>query len=200
MLKTHLKPTWTGLAVIVAFFAIMGVLSPQAQDPPGVSRIGFVDKDKIISSSKHIQAAFAELKTQVEANQEKLDQIDGKFRRLAEELKTQASILSAAEKSTREKELEKLKTDAEYIVFQNRKLTEGSSTQAFRDALDKVMNAIDQIGREGKYDLILDGDSVLFGAQALNLTDVVINRLDNEAAPAAAPAGKPRSAKELGIQ
>jgi hypothetical protein len=53
----------------------------------------------------------------------------------------------------------------------------------FEPILKKILFAVQDVAKEQKYDIVLRGEAVLYGATATDITDDVINRLKEDASP-----------------
>jgi outer membrane protein len=48
----------------------------------------------------------------------------------------------------------------------------------FREVVDDIQKVVDDFGKKGKYDFILDSRNIMYGKEEFDLTDAVIKRLN----------------------
>ncbi|MCX7044486.1 MAG: OmpH family outer membrane protein [Candidatus Sumerlaeota bacterium] len=145
-------------------------------------KVGFVDFDRVVKESKYIKGMVATLNTEARLYQEKIDAGTGKYERLARQLAEQKSVLTQQQQDERLDELKKLKSDIEDLRYTLDKMLRDSRDKSLNPALEKAVQAVEKIGRTEGYDLILNGESVLYAIKTINLTDRVIEDLDKSTA------------------
>jgi len=144
----------------------------------GAMKVGFVDLDRVVKESRYISGQVAAINSQAQQLQEKLDQSTGKYARLAQQLDEQRTVLAKEQLDARMEELKQLRSDSQELDFRIKKLLSDSRSEILSPALEKAVNLVETIGRAEGYDLIVNGESVLFASKSIDLTQRVIDELD----------------------
>ena len=187
MKLAQLDPTLAGclrtaaiIAAVVFLFSGIGHTA-MAQGPAPV-RIGVIDTEKILLNSNTGKAAMANLKkiqtdleTQVKARQQEIKDLQTAIHDSAGSLDKLAEMNAQLEKKTLE--LQRFQDDAQRQLTKKR-----DDMLASIDQL--VMPAINAIGKEGGWTLIFRKfeSGLIFAADTIDITDVVIARLNSSAA------------------
>lgn len=150
-------------------------------------KIGFVNLESVIRQSRYIRGEVAEIEAKARGIQDDIDQATGRYRRLAQLLEEQRSILSEKEVSERRNDILQLRSKIEDLRYELDKLLRHSREAALDPAVQRALKIVEEIGKRDKYDLILHGDTILFAAQRIDLTETVIEQLDANLPTAAAP-------------
>ena len=75
-------------------------------------------------------------------------------------------------------ELEKMAEDMEELKFKMERVVKQSQRRVIQPAMELISEAIRQVGRQYKYDLILRGEVVLHGSQRVDLTKLVVYKIE----------------------
>ena len=187
----------TSLLAAVALAAMAGVGRAETS-----LKIGFVDFDRVVRESQSIKATVASISSEARRLQDKIDQNAGKYQRQAQLLEEQKSVLTKEQLEARKEELRALKSETEDLRYQMDKLLRDSKTDKLNPALEQAMKVVQRIGKAENYDLIVNGESVLFAAKPMDLTAKVIAEIDRETLgqPAQAPAVTPGQGKRPSLE
>lgn len=143
-------------------------------------RIGYVDVRKVFDSCTATQQATLSLKKEIESKRAELAKEEELITALQKELHEKEIVLSETEKKKREKEIEEkislLQKKAEIaqqeMVKKERQLTES--------IIKLIQGIITEIAKEKDFNLILEKDSILYGENVVDLTDIVIERVNKK--------------------
>ncbi len=153
------------------------VPSPPSHEP---IRIGFVDMDIVLQESKAVQEHVGRVEDRLELKKRDIDRKMTEHDRLRESLQRQDSILTEEEKQRRIQRIEELKTEVEDLRYEANRVLRQSERGIIEPILDSVMETVQEVGRREGFDLVLRGELVLYGAEAVDLTDKVIEALDSK--------------------
>lgn len=153
------------------------------------TKIGYVDLQRALNDSNEGQAAKTELQAVMKGMQADIDKKIAERDKLKAELEKQSSVLSPKAKKQKEAALEKLTAETQQMITQSN--TEMQQKQREKEVviLKKIKNAIEQIGKSEHYLVILPADVILYPGGTKEITDEVIQRV-NQASPSSAPSGK----------
>jgi outer membrane protein len=144
-------------------------------------RIAFVDLDLALSESKAVFTLLSEIDEGLQRQERELTARKREVRRLEIELERQGPILSDTERARRQsaildavEEIERLETRFQREVRDKERTTVGPLRR-------RLMEVVAEVGRREGYDLVLNGEMVLFGRERIDLTPAVIAEMDRRA-------------------
>lgn len=141
-----------------------------------VLKIGYVDTEVVLQGLTEFKEVDREARTKIEVKEEEGQAKLEAIRKLEEEL----SVLSEEARKARYAELNRMRQELYEFQQQAREeILERQSVDLKRIA-NKIKAAIEKIGREQRYTLILDVKPVLYldPGQVVDLTDKVIQMLN----------------------
>ncbi len=156
-------------------------------------KIGFVDSGKIRDGYKEFQKAQDELDSAIAGYQRKEEELRKEIEDLQDELERQRLVLSEAKRKEKEQELtqrQKVYQDWYTSTFVGpQSLLEQERQKRSRPILDKILTACKKVGQASGYAFVFDSaaGSLLYGDEAFDLTDKVLEELNKPAAPAPGP-------------
>ncbi len=142
------------------------------------SRIGFLDLQKAVSSTKEWETDYAKFNKDFTKEKQRFKVRELKIKKMLEDLGKQRFVLDPELKSKKEDNLRKEKVDFErYIQDQNAELNKKRKEIA-QKILVKMDKVIKKIGTEKKYTMILERKVVLYHDKDNDLTAAVIQAYD----------------------
>ena len=163
------------IAVIIALGLAFVPSSVMAEGP----KIGIVNLREIFSQYDEVQKSSESLKTEVENQQKIIDERKSEITALTEELDKQEIVLSKEEKEKREDIIDaKVKALQDFVIEVNQNI-KGMEGKIKEGIIDKILEAVKQVGDEDKYDIILEKNDkiVLYSLDSLDITAKVIQKL-----------------------
>lgn len=145
-------------------------------------KIGYVNAVKVIEEAPQAAAALKKLEAEFGPRDKKLVELQGRIKKIEEDLQKNALVVKEADRRSREQELNGLKRDLR------------RATQEFREdynlrrneelaALQKlVQRAIAELAKQEAYDLVLN-EGVLYAGPKTDITEKVLRRLGKKATP-----------------
>ncbi|MBN1551283.1 OmpH family outer membrane protein [bacterium] len=172
------KLTCSFLALtIISFFASALV---RAED---VTKIGFVNAQRIIEESKAGIDAYQKLKQLQDKHKELVEIKKAGIEKAEEEYLKQYMTLSETAKNEKEEQLRNDRKDFKRMLEDADSEIAQKEKQYMEKIQKEVMDIIQQLGKEEGYTLILDKVTVLYASQAIDLTDKVILKYDQTFQP-----------------
>jgi outer membrane protein len=157
----------------------LGVASTAAAED---LKIGYVDLHRALNETEEGQKAKQALKKEIQAKQKRLNKKKKKIKQLKKELQSQAMALSKKAKRKKQKQLRRRMSRLQrmYLKLQ-RKLTKKEATKT-KELFDEMRGVVEKIAEEKGYDLVLEKGktTVLYGKDAIDLTDELIERYEND--------------------
>lgn len=163
--------------VLCAFLLSFSVLSHAQADALKIGFFNFVQVMANIPQAKEAEKRlgdeFATRKTNIEA-------LDDELKKEADELKRDALVLSAAEQDAKRRNLRNRRREFKLLLEEYQEdlsLRQNQETAALQKL---VRQAVLDVAKEGKFDLIIDQGAVLFASEKVNITAAVMQRLQKQ--------------------
>lgn len=140
-------------------------------------KIGYVSAERILRDSAPAKAAEQKLAQEFAKRGKDLQDMDGKLKAAAEKLDKDSPILSDADRTKRQHELQD--TDREF-QRRRREFQEDLNqrkNEEFQNLLERAQRIVRALAEQEKYDLILQ-DALYVGPQ-IDITDKVLHALDS---------------------
>jgi outer membrane protein len=173
MKSSFFKGGLARLATAVAL-ALAVTAAAQAQE----MKIGCVNSDRVQSESTLAKAAQSRLETEFSKRQKEGEDAANKLKAAADKLDKDSPTLGEAERNRRQREL----VDQDRELQRKRREFQEDLNQRRNEELASVVErankVVKQIYDSEKYDLILQGDVVIFASQRVDITDKVIKALN----------------------
>jgi outer membrane protein len=172
------------LAAGGAALALMLPGLPSAADV----KIGVVDQQLGIRSTDEGKQALKTLEKLAEQKKAEMKPSQEAFMRKQEEFESQKFVLSDAAREERLLELEKERRELERNVQQVRDELQVQELKLTKPIVEKWKRAVSELGREKGFDVILDNSTpgILYHSNALDVTDLVIQRVNKDVTAGAA--------------
>ncbi len=166
----------TSLLVISAFL-LSNVSFAKADEP----KVAYVDMAQALNEVEDGKAAKAKLKSDFDAKQKKLDELQNQFKAKQEDFEKKKAMMKEDARQAKRDELEKDFVQLQQTFQQlQRELmeAEGKITQEIAEKLKKV---IEKIGDKDNYTLIVNiGDTVLYYKRHQDITSDVVKEYNRQ--------------------
>lgn len=175
------KITWSvdQLARLLAITAAAWLLTLNAA-AAGESKIGFVDVQKAISSTKEWKKGFAAFKISFQKQKLLISKKENTIKKLLEGLNKQSFILDPKLKKQKEDDFRKQKVAFErYVEDQNNDFAK-QEKEMTRKFLLQMIEVLQKLGKDLKYTMILEKKSVLYHDKGRDLTNQAIKAYDRK--------------------
>lgn len=161
------------LAVLAGLLLMGGSLYAQTNS----FRIGFVDVSRTFDEYPGTKKATEDLKAEVEKRRPKIEALQTEVGTLQKELETIKDPKEREKKEAvlaqKKKELKGYRDEANtFVAKREEELTQG--------IIAKIYEAIKKVAIENKVSIVIEKNSILYGAAELDLTDAVIKVLKGE--------------------
>ena len=159
------------MAAALVFAAVAGA---QAQE----MKIGFVNSDRVLREATVAKAAQTRLEAEFSKRQKEGEDAATKLKTAADKLDKDAPTLSEAERNRRQRDL--VEQDRE-LQRKRREFQEDLNqrrNEELASVVERANKVVKAIYETEKYDLILQGDVVIFASARIDITDKVIKALN----------------------
>lgn len=158
-------------------------------------KIGVVDLQRALTTSKEGKATKAKLEAEVNKAQAQLDEMSKKLQKLQDDVEKQRNTLRDDALADKQREIENTKKDAVRYrsdVLDELKRKEGEATQRILKALADI---VQRVAKDEGYSLVFESHNLLYSDGAYDLTEKLIQRFDAEGMPASSGAAEGKGAK-----
>ncbi|WP_157615919.1 OmpH family outer membrane protein [Rhizobacter sp. Root404] len=160
--------------VAVAALSLAVIGSAQAQEV----KIGFVNSDRVLREATLAKAAQSRLENEFSKRQKEGEDAANRLKTAADKLDKDAPTLSEAERNRRQREL----VDQDRELQRKRREFQEDLNQRRNEELASVVERANKVVKTiyetEKYDLILQGEQVIFAGPRVDITDKVIKALN----------------------
>ena len=163
-------------SLLILSFLICGpfIVSSFAAD----SRIGFLNIQKAVSSTKEWKSNFKKFKADFTKEKKRIKIREQKIKKMLENLNKQSFVLDPELKKKKEDEFRKEKVNFErYVQDQNTEFGK-KEKEMTQKILLKMMDVVKKIGEEKKYTMILEEKVVLYHDKGNDLTKIAVRAFD----------------------
>jgi len=173
MKSSSLTPRLVKRAAALALlaFTLSGV---QAQE----LKLGYVNSDRVLREAIPAKAAQTRLETEFSKRQKEGEEAANRLKAAADKLDKDSPTLSESERSRRQRDL--VEQDRE-LQRKRREFQEDLNqrkNEELASVVERANKVVKQIYDSEKYDLILQGDVVVFAGPRVDITDKVIKALN----------------------
>lgn len=141
-------------------------------------KIGVVDLIKALNESDAGKRARTDLETMLKSKETAIEDKKKGIDKLKSDLEKQASIMSADARKSKEAELERLVRDYQRMVADSQAEFKKLENELTDEIMKDIFTVIAKLGDEKGYDLILPDGSTLYKGKAVDITDLVIKKLN----------------------
>jgi len=171
---TRSMTRFCGFFSVLALMWALTISAATAEEP----KIGFIDVQKAISSTREWKKGFAVFKTAFKKQKAVIVQKENKIKKMLEDLNKQSFILDPKLKKKKEDQFRKEKTAFErYVEDQNKDFAQ-KEKEMTRKFLKRIIEVIQKIGKERKYTMIMEKKSILYHSPGHDLTDQAVRVYD----------------------
>ena len=145
-------------------------------------KIGFVNSDRVLREATPAKAAQTRLENEFSKRQKEGEDAAAKLKAAADKLDKDAPTLAEAERTRRQRDL--VEQDRE-LQRKRREFQEDLNqrkNEELASVVERANKVVKQIYDTEKFDLILQGDVVIFASARIDITDKVIKALNAQGA------------------
>jgi len=166
----------TGIVKVTMAAALMFAAAAGAQAQE--LKVGFVNSDRVLREATVAKAAQTRLEAEFSKRQKEGEDAANKLKTAADKLDKDAPTLSEAERNRRQRDL--VEQDRE-LQRKRREFQEDLNqrrNEELASVVERANKVVKAIYETEKYDLILQGDVVIFASARIDITDKVIKALN----------------------
>jgi len=148
-------------------------------------KIGVVNAAKVLEEAPQMEAARIALEKEFAPRDQELVELQKSVRSLEEKLSRDGDIMSDIEQNKMERDIRSRKRELKRLQDEFNEDLNLKRNEAFDRIRRKVLEVVNAIGKQEKFDLIVN-DGVLYASERIDITSAVIKQLKSEQASGAA--------------
>ncbi|MGB3114490.1 MAG: OmpH family outer membrane protein [Candidatus Omnitrophota bacterium] len=161
------------ISVIMATLLVIGVLAlPVIAAQEG--KIGYVDLRKAFYEYEKTKTFEDELNKITDDRQKDRNTKVEKVTKLRDEME----LSSGSARNNKQKQVEDAITDLNEFDLETRQMLLNKKNDMFRQVIDDIQKVVEDIGKKGNYDFVLDSRNIMYSQEKFDLTEEVIKRLN----------------------
>lgn len=179
------------------------LVGPSTVQAAGTGKIGFVNIDEVSAKANLVKNMLSTIEAGAVEKQKSLEAKQAEYARLSKDLKAKSAVASESELQGLRKQARDILNQIDEETYQLNQYLKRAEKERMDPATDRVLATIKTVGTEEGFDLILRGETILYGAPAVDLTQKVIERLNRDAVSggsksSAVPADESANTKDNG--
>lgn len=154
-------------------FLCLSFLSPvsaRAEGPPSIQKIGLVNLGKVFKEYAGTRASESELEKLSTAKQQEREKRVGEIRDMRDEL----ALLNDETREQKRQTIEDRLRDLAGFDQEARESLVGRRNEALENVLGEIEKVVTTHAKEKGYELVLSDRAVLYGTDAMDITDEII--------------------------
>ncbi|MBD3427211.1 MAG: hypothetical protein GF409_08335 [Candidatus Omnitrophica bacterium] len=159
--------------VIAALFVAVAISVPAAYSQE--AKLGYVDLRKAFYEYEKTKTMEEQLNDETESRQQERTQIIEKINKLRDE----AELLSGKAKTAKQAEIDSELAELQEFDRQTRQTLLNKKNDMFREVIEDIQTVVTSIGDQQGYDYILDSRNIMYAKPDYDLTDKVIEQLND---------------------
>jgi outer membrane protein len=163
-----------GMAVLL----IGGVSEAALAEAP--QNVAVLDMAAALFNSDKAKAVDEQIKAETSEDEQKVRNLAEQGRALQEKMQKDAAVMSDADKNKTQQQLEEINVQYQFLVQKLQNLLNERRQQFQQTYAPNLVQAIQEVVEEGKYDLVLRADAVLHFENSYDITAKVTEKLNQQ--------------------
>ena len=146
-------------------------------------KIGYVNIASIFDKYSGTANAKLVLEKEIKAKQDTIQQMSDDVKNLRESLDLSASTLSLEDKRIRAQEIDRKALELQKFTEESENELSRKEANYTQDILARIHAAVQKVGKEKGFSLVLDKSSVIFGIDSWDITENVLKTIEGGVVP-----------------
>ncbi len=146
-------------------------------------KIGYVNIASIFDKYSGTANAKLVLEKEIKAKQDTIQQMSDDVKNLRESLDLSASTLSLEDKRIRAQEIDRKGLELQKFTEESENELSRKEANYTQDILARIHAAVQKVGKEKGFSLVLDKSSVIFGIDSWDITENVLKTIEGGVVP-----------------
>lgn len=150
-------------------------------------KIGYVDIASIFDQYSETKKAKLALEKEIKAKQDTIQKMSDEVKNLREGLDKQQGTISMDDKKVKAQEIDRKAQELQKFTEDSENELSKKESDLTQTILTKIYAAVQQVGKDKGYSLVLDKNNVIFGIDAWNITPDVLRAVEGGIVPLSSP-------------
>ncbi len=137
-------------------------------------KIGWVDLQRVISSSAEGQQAQADIQQKADEYTRQADQMKAQLEAMTADYKNQEEMLTPAARSEKQDAITKLEVEYNRFIQDSRDELGRAEQRALQGLLQDIGKLVVEFGQQEGYAVILEAGNILYGSTSTEVTEDII--------------------------
>jgi len=181
------------MTAAVCLFSFVGQAQNAAAPAPGPApaasastptsyKIGVVDRKKVLKGYKKVETEYKKLQAEVEQRQTGITALSEKIEAAKKQYEADSKTMNAADRAQRETQIQNDYRDYQSKLSSQQAEIDTKEQVLMREVFQEMEEAVQKVGGEEGYDIILDGNSrgAIFFAPNVDLSQKIIDILNSK--------------------
>lgn len=146
-----------------------------------VTKIGVLDWQQLLAKSPQADEAVKRLEKEFQAQKDRLMNKQKEFQTKREKLQRDKDVMSANEKSKKEKELVKLEQDLRRLDDELRSDYNTRQREEMDDFIKIVKEIVDKFAQDESYDIVMLQEAASYVSERVDITEKILEKLEKSA-------------------
>jgi len=146
-----------------------------------------VDIASIFDQYSETKKAKLALEKEIKAKQDTIQKMSDEVKNLRAELETKQSAISVDDKKNKTQEIDRKAQDLQKFTEESETELSKKEADLTQNILTKIYAAVQQVGKDKAFSLILDKTNVIFGIDSWNITTDVLKAVESGPVPLSTP-------------
>ncbi|MCM8784982.1 MAG: OmpH family outer membrane protein [Candidatus Omnitrophica bacterium] len=144
------------------------------------SKIGYIDIKKVFDNYEEAKKTEANFKKEVDEAQKDLDKLEGEVKKMQEDYEKKKNMMKPEEQTKKENELKgKIQELSKKYLETKQRLDERGKTLE-NQIFENIKKAISEYAKKNGYSIVVDSRMILYGEDAVDLTEEIIKILNKK--------------------
>lgn len=140
-------------------------------------KVGFVDTIRLMENAPQAKTAFTQIESEFEPRNKELVEMQKKIKALEEKFTRDGAVMSEDERARQDREIRNQKRELQRLQEEFREDLNIRRNEEIAKLQRTLFTAIEALGKEENYDVILVESGVVFRSERIDITDKVLERL-----------------------
>lgn len=141
-------------------------------------KIGILDFQRIVEKSKMAKDMNKKIEDEFKPRHEKILAAQNALQDKLAELKKNQAILSESQNEKMQEEVINKRREVERLTEDFQRDLQQAQAKASKQFSEKVQTEVDKIGKEEKFDLIIQKAAVVYSSESFDVTDKVLKKIN----------------------
>lgn len=172
-----------GIALLMGFLAMTALSAPAfaANEPaPAAQAFGVIDMNKVMQITDVAKDIFSQMEVKRKEYQANISKEETALRAAEQEILKQKDSLSKDEFEKKRKEFEGKVVNGQKLVQERKRILDQAFSSSMGSLRGEAIKIVADVAKERNYSAVFTQDAVMISTPNLDMTDVVIERMNKQ--------------------